>query len=75
MHKAELSIEIGKDSKEYSEIVTRDIGIDGVKVRLAADKKSIRAVVESDDSRKLLEAVGSVVKELRVIDSVWKIVK
>ncbi len=75
MHKAELSIEIGKDSKEYSEIITKDIGIDGVKVRLSADKKSVRAVVESEDSKKLLEAVGSIVKEMRVIDSVWRIVK
>jgi hypothetical protein len=75
LHKAELSIDIGKDSKEYSEIITKDIGIDGVKVRLSADKKNVRAVVESEDSKKLLETVGSIVKELRVIDSVWKIVK
>ena len=75
LHKAELSIDIGSDSKEYSEIITKDIGIDGVKVRLYADRKRVRAVIESDDSKRLLETVGSLVKELRVIDSVWRIVK
>ncbi len=55
--------------------MTKDIGIDGVKVKLSSDSKSIKALIESDDSKKLLEATGSLIKELRVIDSVWQIVK
>ncbi len=75
MHRAELQIYIGSNSKEYSSIMTKRTGIDGAKVRLSSDRKSIKAVIEADDSKKLLEATGSIVKELRVIDSVWQIVK
>lgn len=75
MHNAELIINIGSDSKEYSAIMTNDTGIDGVKTKLSSDRKNIRVSVESEDSKRLLEAIGSVIKELRVIDSVWRIVK
>lgn len=75
MHRAELTIGIGEDSKEYAAIAGGSSGINDAKVKVTADKKNIKAVVEADDSKKLLEAMNSFIKEIRVIDSVWKVIK
>ncbi len=74
MHRAELSIEIGKDSKEYADIAGSS-SIKGVTMSVSADGKMLIVAIESEDSKKLLEAMNSFIKELRVIDSVWRIVK
>ncbi len=72
MPKATVTIETGKDPKDYIEIIGKKLDFKRSKVRMSRKGRQISALVESNDSRALLAALQSLMKQLRIVNSVDK---
>ncbi len=73
MPRALMQMEIGKDSKVHIEIIGKAMAYKRSNVRLSRKEGRISAVVDAEDTRAMLASMQSILKQIRVIDSVARV--
>jgi|GEM_PF-3572495 tRNA threonylcarbamoyladenosine modification (KEOPS) complex Pcc1 subunit len=67
---ANITINVGKDPKDYIDIIGKSITYKRSNIRLSQKGKEIKAVIEAKDSRALLASMQSLMKQFRIINNV-----
>lgn len=68
--KAIIKIKLGKDPKDYIEIIGKSTTYKRSRIRMSRKGEEISALVEAKDSRALLASMQSLLKQLRVVAGV-----
>lgn len=74
MPKANLRLELGANSKDYIGVLDNP-KLSGVTVRSKGRGTFIEMDIEADDSKALISAVGIMLKQLKVVESVGTLIK
>lgn len=70
MPRGEIVIGLGKDSKDYIEVIGSLAEYKRSSVKISGKGKGIRAVVEAEDSKALLSAMMGLLKKLTIANNV-----
>ena len=74
MPKANLRLELGANSKDYIEVLDNP-KLSGVTVRSKGKGPFVEMEIEAKDSKSLISAVGIMLKQLKVAESVGTLIK
>ncbi|MDE1822879.1 MAG: hypothetical protein KGI00_02015 [Candidatus Micrarchaeota archaeon] len=74
MPKANIRLELGSNSKDYVEVLDKP-KLSGVTVRSRGRNRSIEMEIEAADSGALISAVGIMLKQLKVVESVGSLIE
>lgn len=67
---ANITINVGKDPKDYIDIIGKSITYKRSNISLSQKGKEIKVVIEAKDSRALLASMQSLMKQFRIINNV-----
>lgn len=70
MPTANITINIGKDPKDYIDVIGKSASYKRSKVKISQKGNQIMTVIEAQDSRALLASIGSVMKQLRIVNNI-----
>ena len=70
MHRAVLKIEIGKNAKDYLDIIDKGIDYKRSRTRMTGGRGTITIEITAEDSRALIASMNGALKQLRIVSSV-----
>lgn len=73
MPNASITIDIGKNPKDYIDVIGASITYKRSRVKISQNGNLIKAEIDADDSRALLASIGSITKQFRIIGNVERI--
>lgn len=68
--KASIKINIGKNPKDYIQIIGKSTAYKRSTVKLSQKGGEINALIQADDSRAMLASMQSLLKQIRVVNGV-----
>jgi tRNA threonylcarbamoyladenosine modification (KEOPS) complex Pcc1 subunit len=70
MPSAKIEIDLGKNPKDHLEVIDRSLKYKRSTIKISNKKDRIIVDVKADDSLALLASVGSVMKQMKIVDGI-----
>lgn len=67
---ARIEISLGKDPKDHLDVIEKSMKYNRSTVKISRGRDSILVDVKADDSLALLASIGSVIKQMKIVDGI-----